>query len=118
MSKRRKRIPEPSDVLLDFPGIQQTKRRPAVIVSSSVYHHQRSDVIVGLITSQIEGATAASDHVLHDWAQANLRQPSAYRTFLVTVPRNAINSRIGKLSNRDWQRVLECLRRAFGISRE
>jgi mRNA interferase MazF len=105
---------EPGDVvLLDFPGVQQTKRRPAVIVSSHVYHRQRPDVIVGLITSQVKAATAATDYLLQDWTQAKLRQPSAFRSFLVTLPRLLISQRVGKLSNRDWQSVLQRIRLAI-----
>ena len=115
MNQRRKRIPQSGEVvLLDFPGVKQTKRRPAVIVSSSLYHQQRTDVVVGLITSQIGGATAATDHILQDWADVGLRQPSAYRTFLATVPRSAISGGIGRLSPRDWRSVLECLYLALG----
>ena len=113
MSQRKKSLESGDVVLLDFPGIHKTKRHPAVIVSSSLYHRQRTDIIVGLITTQIGAATAATDHVLQDWAQARLRQPSAYRTFLVTVPRSAINSHIGKLSNQDWKAVVKCLRMAI-----
>src|SRR5437588_374872 len=51
-------------VWIDFPGIVQTKRRPAVILSSALYHSTRPDVIVGLITSQIAKATAPTDHLL------------------------------------------------------
>jgi len=116
MSQRKKSLESGDVVLLDFPGIQKTKRRPAVVVSSSLYHRQRTDIIVGLITSQIGAATAATDHLLQDWALARLRQPSAYRTFLVTVPRSAISSRIGKLSRRDWTSVIKCLRLAIGES--
>jgi mRNA interferase MazF len=117
MNQRRKRIPESGDVvLLDFPGVKQTKRRPAVIVSSALYHQQRPDVVLGLITSQIVGATAATDHILQDWAHVGLRQPSAYRTFLATVPRSAISRRIGKLSTRDWRSVLKCLHLALAGS--
>jgi mRNA interferase MazF len=42
----------PGEVIwIDFPGVVQTKRRPAVILSSASYHSTRPDVIVGLITS-------------------------------------------------------------------
>ena len=45
---------EPGDVvLLDFPGAQETKRRPAVILSPGVYYRVRPDVILGLITTQL-----------------------------------------------------------------
>ena len=116
MSQRKKRTLESGDVvLLDFPGIKQTKRRPAVIVSTALYHRQRGDVVVGLITSQIGSATTAMDYLLQDWVAARLRQPSAYRTFLITVPRSAITSRIGKLSTRDWHSVRKCLRLALNV---
>lgn len=38
-------------VTVDFPGITGIKRRPAVVLSSEVYHSLRPDVIVGLITT-------------------------------------------------------------------
>ncbi len=119
MSQQRKRTPESGDVvLLDFPGVNQTKRRPAVVVSSALYHNQRPDVVVGLITTQISGATAATDHVLQDWGVVGLRQPSAYRTFLATVPRSAISRRLGKLSIRDWNSIRERLRLALQLEPE
>ena len=102
-------------VLLDFPGIKQTKRRPAVVLSSPFYHRQRPDIIVGLITGQIDAATSSTDCLLRDWAQARLRQRSAFRSFLVTLPRSAIKRKVGKLSNRDWQSVFERIQRAFGL---
>lgn len=94
-------------VVLDFPGVTGTKRRPAVIVSSAVYHKERPDIIVGLITSQTTVAVAATDYVLQDWAAANLRRASAFRAFLVTMPRVAITAHIGQLSPADWKAVRE-----------
>ena len=102
-------------VLLDFPGVKQTKRRPAVILSSPFYNQHRPDVMAGLITSQVEAATSPTDYVLQDWAQVRLIQRSAFRSFFVTLPRSAIKRKIGKLSARDWQSVLERIQRAFGF---
>ena len=102
-------------VLLDFQGVKQTKRRPAVVLSSPFYHRHRPDVIVGLITSQVDSATSPTDYLLRDWAQARLIQRSAFRSFLLTLPRSAIKRRIGKLSDRDRQSVLERLQRVFGF---
>jgi mRNA interferase MazF len=55
MSQRRKTtLLKPCDVVVvDFPGVTRIKRRPAVVMSSGVYHSARPDVIVGLITSQV-----------------------------------------------------------------
>jgi mRNA interferase MazF len=106
--------PQPGDVVtVDFPGVQGIKRRPAVIVSSSTYHRHRPDVIVGILTSQVERATTPTDHVLFDWQQANLHRPSAFRAFLATLPTSAIRP-IGQCSSRDWQAIQECLDRAIG----
>jgi len=93
-------------VWIDFPGVVQTKRRPAVILSCASYHSTRPDVIVGLITSQSGKASAPTDHVLHDWQSAGLRVPSAFRAFLVTLPRSSIVSTMGRLSPTDWTEVV------------
>ena len=100
-------------VILDFPGVTGTKRRPAVVLSSDLYHTARPDLIVGLITSQTAGAVAATDYHLQDWATAGLKLPSAFRAFLVTLPRVAILSRIGTLSASDWQAVRQRLQSAL-----
>ena len=77
----------PGDVVaVNFPGVTGIKRRPAVILSSAVYHASRPDVIVGLITSQTAAAIGSTDYLLQDWAQAGLRVPSAFRSFLATLP--------------------------------
>ena len=100
-------------VVVDFPGVTGIKRRPAVIVSSALYHRERPDVILGVITSQIDYATAASDYLIQDWQAAGLRRPSAFRAFLVTLPSSAITARLGQLSERDWQAVRERVRVAL-----
>ena len=92
-------------VVLDFPGVQGIKRRPAVILSSDLYHASRPDVIIGLITSQTSSAVGPTDYTLVDWAAAGLRLPSAFRAFLVTLPVPPETARIGTLSETDWREV-------------
>ena len=107
---------DPGDVvLLDFPGAQKTKRRPALILSSRVYHCERPDIVLGLITTQINSATSSTDYRLQDWAHARLTRPSAFRSFFVTLPRSAVKLRIGKLSSRDWAVVVEKIQLALGL---
>ncbi len=91
-----------------------TKRRPAVIVSSKLYHSQRPDLIVGLVTSQIPSVQDATDWLLLDWAGAGLRLPSLFRAFLYTVPRSEVIARIGQLSQADWNGVKHCMDLAVG----
>ncbi len=102
-------------VLVAFAGVEKTKVRPAVVLSSRLYHLERPDAIVGLITSRVNAAYSTTDYRLQDWVDARLRQPSAFRSFLVTMPRSLIKRRMGKLSTRDWRSVLERIQRTFGL---
>jgi len=99
-------------VIVEFPGVHVTKRRPAVVMSSATYHRTRPDVILGLVTGQIAEANNPSDHLLVDWMQANLRKPSAFRSFLITMPVKAVRV-VGHLSERDWSAVKQCLGEAL-----
>jgi|SRR6185437_2151097 len=102
-------------VWIDFPGVVQTKRRPAVILSSATYHSTRPDVIVGLVTSQISKATAPTDFLLQNWQAAGLRVPSAFRAFIVTLPRSNLVSTMGTLTPSDWNEVKERIRLALDL---
>lgn len=93
-----------SMVISKFPGVVTTKRRPAVVVSSKVYHQQRSDVILAAITTQIQKATSLTNFVLKDWQSAGLNKPSAVRMFLYSIPKEKARE-IGELSERDWIEV-------------
>ena len=99
-------------VVIDFPGVQGIKRRPAVVLSSAVYHASRPDVVVGLITSRAVAA-GPTDHVLHDWAEAGLRVPSVFRSFFATLPPASHPVAVGRLSDRDWQDVQACVKTAL-----
>lgn len=100
-------------IVLDFPGIEGTKRRPAIILSSDIYHATRPDLIVGLITSQTAAASGPTDYFLRDWSLAGLRLPSAFRSFIVTVPASEVIVRIGRLSDQDWQAVRDSVKTAL-----
>ena len=77
-------------IWIEFPGVVQTKRRPAVVLSSTAYHANRPGIIVGLVTSQTSKATSPSDYLLQDWQSAGLRLSSAFRAFIVTLPASAM----------------------------
>jgi len=111
-------LPDAGDIVVtDFPGATGVKRRPAVVLSSPAYHAHRPDVILGLVTSQTSASLGATDCLLSDWSAAGLRVPSAFRSFLVTLPANAVSAKIGHLSDRDWSAVCTCLEAALALSR-
>lgn len=58
---------QPGDVVtVEFPGVTGVKRRPAIVVSTNMYHRSRPDVILALLTSQVADATAPTDYILQD----------------------------------------------------
>jgi mRNA interferase MazF len=102
-------------VAVDFPGAMGIKRRPTVVVSTVVYHAARPDVIFAVVTSQITGVTGPTDYLLQDWSAVGLRRPSAFRSYLATLPATSIMTVIGQLSDRDWQEVQARLRIALAV---
>ena len=106
---------EAGDVITALlPGVSETKRRPAVVISTPTYHLARPDVLQALITSQIETADTAFDAVIFDWEAAGLKFPSAMRSFLFSKPAAQVN-KIGRLSDADWHEVQACLKLALEI---
>lgn len=107
----------PGDLVwLDFPGVVQTKRRPAVVLSSPTYHSTRPDLIVGLITSQTSKAISPTDVLIQDWQKAGLRVPSTFRAFIVTLPRSAVVSTMGTLTRPDWEQVVSRVKLAMELN--
>ena len=107
---------QPGDVVVaDFPGVTGVKRRPAVVLSSQAYHRARPDTILGLLTGQVAAATSSTDHPLRDWSASGLRSPTAFRTFLITLPREDLIAVIGHLSAHDWSEVQARLRAAIAV---
>jgi mRNA interferase MazF len=100
-------------VVANYPGVEGFKRRPAIVLSSEEYHRTRPDVILGLVTSQVAAAVAPSDCFLQDWRSAGLRKASAFRAFMITVPRDYVIFRAGRLSDNDWRHVRQRLQAAL-----
>ena len=89
------------------------KRRPAVVLSSEIYHSSRPDIVVGLLTSRIAGPVGPTDYVLKDWQAAGLKVASAFRSFFATLPLATHPARVGRLSERDWLGVCAAVRSAL-----
>ena len=108
---------QPGDVVtVPFQGVTGVKQRPAVVLSSEVYRANRPDMILGLLTTQTGAATTPTDYVLVDWAVAGLHRASAFRAFLLTVPRTDVLAHIGRLSDQDWQAVCARITIALGVT--
>ena len=45
-----------------------------------------------------------NQYILQDWTTAGLHQPSAFRSYVVTIAASSVR-RAGRLSDRDWDGV-------------
>lgn len=104
-------------VLVPFPfsNLSTTKVRPAVVVSSALYHSREPDLLLAAITSQVATATGPLDYPLKDWRRAGLHFPSAFKPVLFTLDPARVLYRIGTLTVPDLIEIDERLRRALGL---
>ena len=96
-------------VRIKFTVNDQTKKRPAVILTDDNYHNSRADAIVvalsGRLTNQYYG-----DYELSDWRVAGLPQPSKAKGIIQTIDRTTIEQTFGTLSDNDFNNLKDCIR--------
>ncbi len=106
------------DVLLvqfPFSGGAGTKTRPALVLSTDLYHEEWDELLVVSITSRPPRTLRPTDCPLQDWRAAGLSQASWVRSHLATVDRRLVLRRVGQTSARDMAAVEQCLRHATGL---
>jgi mRNA interferase MazF len=86
-----------------------TKKRPAVVVSTSAYAQARPDVVLMAVTSQIRSSLAFAETLLIDWQAAKLLKASVVKPLLATLEQSLIIKQLGTLSRRDQAALKESL---------
>jgi len=104
-------------VLIPFPftDLTASKTRPAVVVSSDLYHSARSELLLAYVSSQLSKSDPRLDHVLLDWSSAGLPKPSFVRPKIAAIEPSLIVYHVGSLSAQDLAAVEGCLRRALAL---
>ena len=108
---------EQGDVVLVrfiFSDESGTKRRPAVIVSTSDYHQGRQEVIMAAITSNVE-RLLVGDHLIAGWQEAGLLFPSVATGIVRTIKQSMIERRLGVMPPEDMQAIRGNLRHVLGL---
>jgi len=103
-------------VLVPFPFTDQTrsKKRPAVVVSSSAYQQAHPDLIVMAITSQLQASTLADNVTIADWQGAGLLKPSVIKPIISTVEKGLVLKELGRLQEADRQALQNALQLILG----
>lgn len=90
-------------VLVPFPFSDQstTKKRPAVVISSDIYHKTSSDIVIVAVTSQPEKIPGMEQCAIEDWKESGLLKPSFIKTAISTVECKLVLKKLGAISERD-----------------
>ena len=86
------------------------------MVSTDTYNKSCPDVVLAVITTQIDSANLPTDYLLKDWRIEGLRKESAFRAYFGTYEQNTFFRVVGKLSDTDWVEVQNRLRLAIAVS--
>ena len=103
-------------ILIPFPFTDQTttKKRPAVVVSSTSYHRSRSDIVLMAITSQVKPSVSFGEVTVAEWERAGLIKPSAIKPIFTTVEKSLVIKKIGQLHPEDQQTLKNTLQTILG----
>jgi len=104
-------------VLISFIFSDETgvKRRPAVIISSNVFHSGRDEAIIAAITSRTDRALVG-DHRINDWRGAGLLFPSVATSVIRTVKQSMIARRLGSMPSPDMEIINNKMRLVLGLA--
>ncbi len=103
-------------ILVPFPftDLTTTKRRPAVILSTTAQIAGTADVVIAQVTGNVQRG-AIGDYLILDWAQAGLRMASVVRPKLATIHTSLILRHLGKVTDRDLAGIEASVRIALGL---
>ena len=104
-------------VLVPFPFSNQTatKKRPAVVVSSSLYNEKTNDIVIIAVTSKVEKNTAVGEGLIADWQSAGLLKSSAVKPAISTIEQVLVLKKLGSLSAKDIPSVDLMLKALLGL---
>ncbi len=98
-----------------FAGETGVKQRPAVIISSAIYHQQRQEAIISAITSRVD-RILVGDHVINHWREAGLLFPSVATGIIRTIKQSMLVRKLGRISPDDLKEIDRQLSIALGIA--
>ncbi|MGO1500036.1 MAG: type II toxin-antitoxin system PemK/MazF family toxin [Marinobacter sp.] len=105
-------------VLVGFPftNLKTTKKRPAVILSSSSYQAYRPDIVMLAITSQIRDPLTYGEALIADWKQAGLIKPSVFKPLIATVDQEIVLKKMGSLGDNDQLKLKALLQSVLDLA--
>lgn len=97
-----------------FSDESATKRRPAVILSSTAYHQGRDEAVIAAITSTTE-RILIGDHLIAEWQEGGLLYPSVATGIIRTIKSTMIDRKSGTLKTQDISAIDRQLRLSLDL---
>ncbi len=103
-------------VLLPFPftDLSSAKKRPAIVLSSSLYNLEQ-DVVVLFLTSNLIASPKIGDYKLKEWKTSNLPKPSMVRMKFATIDKDYIIKKIGEVEAKDILNIKAEIKAFFSL---
>jgi mRNA interferase MazF len=90
-----------------FTAQNQSKVRPAVVLSAAAFHASRADLIMMPLSTRAGGYFG--DRPLVDWRSAGLPSPTSIKAVIQTIPQSSVLGSFGRLAIVDIQQVKDTL---------
>jgi mRNA interferase MazF len=103
-------------ILVPFPfvDLSTTKQRPCLVLATVMPEKYNPQLIVAMMTSQIEGASFPHDVKIKDWKGAELPKPTLVRlSKVVTLDSILVRKTIGTLLPKDQENVAKAFHKLF-----
>lgn len=103
-------------VLVRFPftNQQDSKPRPAAVVSNQDYNQHKPDVILAAITSRVRSPLGFGEVLVQNWQTAGLVKPSVLKPVLFTAEKTILVRTLGRFSAEDQQGLKQLLQQILG----
>lgn len=94
-------------ILVPFPFTNQlnSKKRPAVIISTDQYNQNSPDLIIMAITSQNKPDFSYGSFSVEQWQLAGLLKPSFAKPIITTIQNDLPLKKLGKLQSIDIHKL-------------
>jgi mRNA interferase MazF len=104
-------------ILVPFPftDLSLNKRRPAVVLSCESYN-ESGDLIIGFLSSNLNGSFKMGDFKLVDYKQAGLPLPTKFRAKFATISNGIIVKRIGFLTMKDQAAIFASIKAVLSLT--
>ena len=106
-------MPDQRDIVLvpiPFTDLTSKRRRPVVVISNDKYNHNKDDVVVVAMTSNLKAADYSFSITYADLTIGSLKRPSRVRVDRIyTLAQSIIAKKFGQISEAAFDKIRQLL---------